>query len=103
MPIDFFDKEVVNARRLFNQVYGRLSVCDLQTRSLAAMTVISMGCMARTINAVDNKDEVRDLIRRFVRTRDIFHTALGNIQALLEDQAHQETTMKNSARASAVI
>ena len=82
MAINYFDQELCKIQQHFNETFGNLIVCDLRLRQKAILSIISMGRLTGKIVRAKSKDDVRDEIRRFTKTR----TILKNIFRLIERQ-----------------
>ena len=80
MPIDFFEKEVTKARERFNQTFGVLDVCDLKSRQSTILAICSLGLIAGRIRKAKKKDDVRDEIKQFMRTRTILDSVFKQFQ-----------------------
>ena len=80
MATDFFKKEVLKAQERFNQTFGLLTVCDLRQRQKAILAVIFLARIADKIGKEKNRDNARDKIRKFMRTRDILYRLFDRVE-----------------------
>ena len=80
MPVDFFEKEVRSARERFNQTFGVIDVCDLKTRRSTILAIISLGLLVGKIKKAKHKDDVRDEIKRFMRTKTVLDGVFNQLQ-----------------------
>ena len=80
MPVDFFEKEVRSARERFNQTFGVIDVCDLKTRRSTILAIISLGLLVGKIKKAKHKDDVRDEIKRFMRTKTVLDSVFNQLQ-----------------------
>ena len=80
MPVDFFEKEVRSARERFNQTFGVIDVCDLKTRRSTILAIISLGLLVGKIKKAKHKDDVRDEIKRFMKTKTVLDGVFNQLQ-----------------------
>ncbi len=69
MPIDFFTTELHKIQDRFNQTFGKLATCNVNTRMRVMLSIISLGFLERKIMA----EKKRDDIQRFIRTKDVLN------------------------------
>jgi|GEM_PF-3171119 len=69
MTVDFFEKEVIKARQRFNETFGRLTVCNLDARYSAILSICRLGILGRRISETKAKDS----IHTFIRIRDVLN------------------------------
>jgi len=69
MPIDFFTTELHKIQDRFNQTFGKLATCNVNTRMRVMLSIISLSFLERKIMA----EKERDDIKRFIRTRDVLN------------------------------
>ena len=79
MAIDFFE-EVIKSQEGFNQTFGVLDVCDLKSRQSTILAISSLGLIAGKIKKAKNKDDVKDEIKQFMRTRTILDSVFKQFQ-----------------------
>ena len=91
MPINFFDAEVKKCQDRFNETFGVMVVCNIQTRQRVILAIVNMGRLAKKIGAAHTKDEVRDEIKRFVKSRDVLKTYFDDAQKLIESKAKEKS------------
>ena len=82
MAVDFFEKEVRKVRQRFNETFGRQTVCNLDARYSAILSICRLGILTRKISSAKNKENVRDSTSEFIRIRDV----LNNFFNLMEKQ-----------------
>ena len=87
MAIDFFEKEVKKVQQRFNETFGVMTVCDLKLRQSAILTLIELCRLSEKIMS-NNKDKVRDEIKKFMRAKSV----LGNLFDQI-DKHHKERRM----------
>lgn len=92
MPIDFFEKEVMKARKKFNQTFGKMVVCDLESRQSAILAIGFLGRLGTRIMEANNKGEVKEEIQKFMKTKKI----LSNLFVKIEE--HQKERRNNVNR-----
>ena len=80
MPIDFFGKEVEKAQSRFNETYGGMVVCSLKHRQAAILSIVNLNFLCRKITTAKKKDEVRDDIQAFIRTRNTLNIHFKSIE-----------------------
>ena len=100
MTIDFFEKEVIKARERFNQTFGVLDVCDLKSRQSTILAISSLGLIAGKIKKAKNKDDVKDEIKQFMRTRTILDSVFKQFQKDQEERRDYANTDINSRTCS---
>jgi len=69
MPIDFFESEVRKAQNRFNETFGTELVCNVNLRQSVILAICFMGNASKKIKAANNKDQVRSLIKKFMKTK----------------------------------
>ncbi|MGM0381958.1 MAG: hypothetical protein ACQEQO_00475 [Thermodesulfobacteriota bacterium] len=67
MALNFFEREVKQIRKRFNQTVGRQIVCDLDVRRSAIFSICRLGILGREINRTNHKAKVRGPISEFVK------------------------------------
>ena len=92
MPIDFFEKEVMKARKKFNQTFGKRTVCDLRLRQSAILAIVFLGRLGNRIMDANNKDDVKAEIQKYMKTKEI----LSNLFTKIEE--HQKERRNNVNR-----
>ena len=90
MPIDFFEQEVRKCQDRFNETFGQMIVCNIQTRTRVILAIVSMGRLAQKVQAAKNKDQVRDEIKRFVRSRDVLTNLFNDAEQELKQQQRRK-------------
>ena len=91
MPIDFYEKEVMKARKKFNQTFGMLKVCDLRLRQSAILAIGFMGTLGQKIIEAKNREKAKEQIDKFMRTKNV----LNNLFAKLEKQQQKRRNHVN--------
>ena len=92
MPIDFFENEVRKARERFNQTFGVPDVCDLKSRQSAMLAIGSLGLIAGKIKKAKNKDDVRDEIKQFMKTKAVLDGVFNQFQKDQEERRDYANT-----------
>ena len=82
MAVDFFEREVRKVRQRFNETFGRLTVCNLDARYSAILSICWLGILGRRISRVKAKQKAKDSINEFIRIRDV----LNNVFNLIDKQ-----------------
>jgi len=77
---NYFEKELCKIQQHFNETFGNLIVCDLRLRQRVILSIISMGKLSGKISRAKSKDDVRDEIRRFMKTRKILKNIFNKIE-----------------------
>ena len=95
MPIEFYEKEIMNAREKFNQTFGMLTVCDLRLRQSAILAISFMGTLGKKIMEANNKDDIKAEIQKFMKTKEI----LSNLFAKIEEHQKERRNNVNTNRA----
>jgi hypothetical protein len=80
MPIEFFTSDLQKTYERFNQSFGRMIVCNVNTRQRIILAIISLGLLERKITAEGNKDLVRSEIQMFIRTQNILNQYFDEIE-----------------------
>ncbi len=80
MAIDFFEKELRNAQQNFNQTFGVQDVCNLKLRGSAILAIGFLGKACEKINKAEKKDDVRDEIKKFMRTRNVLNNIFNDFE-----------------------
>jgi hypothetical protein len=76
LAVNFFEKEVKKARKRFDKVYKALSVCNLDARYSALLSVCWLGVLSADITKVKDKKMARESIGVFYRARDVLNNFL---------------------------
>ena len=82
MAVNFFEREVRKARQRFNETFGRQTVCSLDVRYSAILSICWLGILGNKIKEAEGKEKARDSINEFIRIRDV----LNNFFNLIEKQ-----------------
>jgi hypothetical protein len=61
----FLDKEVKKARDRFNKVFGNRTVCNLQARYAAILSICWLGVLSRKIIKAQGKEGSGNLMKEF--------------------------------------
>lgn len=69
MAIDFFQNELHKVQDRFNQTFGRMVVCNINTRQRVMLAIISLGLLERKIMETHKRSD----IQRFIRTRNVLN------------------------------
>ena len=64
-----FENELKLAQEQFNQTFGQNPICNLQTRTCAILSIVSMGRLCNKIAHASDPDSVREEIKKFNHTR----------------------------------
>ena len=80
MPVDFFETELGKVRERFNQTFGRMTVCNIKTWQSVILAIVSIGLLQKKISSAHSKDEVRQDIQRFVKTRNVLNNIFNSIE-----------------------
>ena len=100
MPVDFFEIELVKARERFNQTFGMLTVCDLKLRQQAILAICFLDRLKDKIKEKEDKDLVRDKIKKFVRARDVLNKTFDMVEAHLKERSHHGDTANGKRESS---
>ena len=73
MAVNFFEREVIKIQKRFNETFGRQTVCNLDVRYSAILSICWLGVLGRRIKKAEEKEKVRDSIHEFVRIRDVLN------------------------------
>ena len=92
MPIDFFQSELYKIQDRFNQTFGKLVVCNVNTRMRVMLAIIFLGILERKIMAKNDRDD----IKRFIRTKDTLNKFFDHFERRSD---HVEHTNKTKAGA----
>ena len=90
MATNYFEKELCKIQQHFNETFGNLIVCDLRLRQKVILSIISMGRLTGKIARAKRKDDVRDEIRRFMKTRKILKTMFNKIERQQKERRNHE-------------
>ena len=85
MSIDFFELELKKAQDRFNKTFGTTTVCNLKLRQSVILAICFMGTAARKIKNSTKKDNVREEIKKFMKTRRILDNLFDQFE-----RKHQE-------------
>ena len=86
MAIDFFEKEVKRSQTRFNETFGIMTVCNVETRQRAILAIIFLNRLKDKIKTADGHDKAREEIKKFVRTRDILNRIFNQIETHLSEE-----------------
>ena len=85
MSIDFFELELEKVQDRFNNTFGTTTVCNLKLRQSTILAICFMSTAARKIKNATNKDNVREDIKKFMKTRCILNDLYDQFE-----REHQE-------------
>ena len=88
MAIDFFTSELHKVQDRFNQTFGKMIVCNINTRQRIMLAIISLGLLERKIMEAQNKDLVRTEIQRFIRGRNVLNRHFDEVERRMQDVEH---------------
>lgn len=97
MPIDFFEKELMKARRRFNETFGMQEVCDLKLRQSVILAICFLGLIAGKIKKAKNKDDVRDEIKQFMKNQNTLNNLFKRIEQQKERRSYDGPDIKSKA------
>jgi hypothetical protein len=86
MPIDFFESEVRKAQNRFNETFGTELVCNVNLRQSVILAICFMGNASKKIKAANNKDQVRSLIKKFMKTKNILHNLFDQFEQEIQER-----------------
>ncbi len=92
MTIDLYEKEVKNAQSRFNETFGALNVCNLQTRQKAILTIIGMARLAGKIRNSEAKNLVKDEVNNFIRKKEFLNQLFNEIDKYQKERRKHETS-----------
>ena len=81
-----FENELKLAQEQFNQTFGQNPICNLQTRTCAILSIVSMGRLCNKIAHASDPDSVSDEINKFNQTRKKLDTLFEQAQKQWEKQ-----------------
>ena len=93
MPVNYFATELRKIQERFNQTFGSMVICDIKSRQHAILAIISMDRLQQRISKAKTKGDVRNDIKRFMRT----HKALTRLFDDIERSNYVERTDKRKA------
>ena len=101
MTIDLYEKEVLSVQARFNETFGSLDVCNLQTRQKAILTIIGMARLAGKIKAASTKDLVKNEMQNFARKKEFLHQLFNAIDEYQKERrAHAAKNSKQQEQKS---
>lgn len=78
MPNNFYQKELRKTQDRFNETFGVMTVCNLKTRQIVILSIISLGRLCEKIQAGGERDLHN--VREFMRTRDAINKIFEQIE-----------------------
>ncbi|MBC2714931.1 MAG: hypothetical protein HF978_06440 [Desulfobacteraceae bacterium] len=88
MKTDFFEMEVKKAQRKFNQTFGGKIICDLKLKQKIILSICFLGNASRKIKHAKNKDEVREQIKKFVKTKNLLNSIFSEVENAQHERRH---------------
>ena len=67
MNAKYFENEVVEARRRFNQTFGTQVICNLKLRQAVILNVCWLGVLANQISIARDGEKAKPLVKHFIR------------------------------------
>ena len=86
MAVDFFEKEVRKVRQRFNQTFGRQTVCNLNARYSAILSICRLGILSNRISRAKAKEKVRDSTSEFIRIRDVLNNFFNRMEKQMKER-----------------
>ena len=80
MAVNFYEREVKRVQKRFNETFGRQTVCDLDLRYAAILSICRLGILGRKIREANDKEKVKDSIHTFIRIRDVLNDCFKAIE-----------------------
>ena len=90
MPIDFFEKEVKKAQSRFNETFGVMAVCNIKTRQMAILTIISMARLADKIKEERGKEAAQNDINNFLQKKNYLNGIFNALEKHLKERRRHE-------------
>ena len=96
MRTSFFKKELALVHERFNHTFGRQTVCNVRTRYRVILCIVGLGILCDKITRADNKDLVRNEIKRFCRTRNKLMTLFAQAEKLWKERSRNEKAIQRA-------
>ena len=90
MPINFFEKELTKVQERYNETYGQLTVCDIQTRQKVILNIIAMCRLKDKIMKGGVPHELHENRGLFVRRKNWVNAKFDAIQQILNERKVQD-------------
>jgi hypothetical protein len=85
MGATFFQREVKNMQKRFNETIGRLPVCNLDLRYSLILSICWMEILNKHMNDIDDTEKAKEATYEFIRIRDV----LDHCFTMIEKQHHE--------------
>jgi hypothetical protein len=96
MGIDFFAREVKQIQKRFNETCGRQTVCNLDLRYAAILSICRLGILSRAIRRTTATAQEQERINEFVKIRDALNTLFDLIEKQNNERRSYVHTRKDA-------
>ena len=102
MRVNFFEKELTRVQKMFNETFGRQTVCNLETRYRVILAIVRIMWLGKKIMNSATTMDVKGEIQQFVKTKNVLNSIFNEAEKCWGERRYDENTRKKSSQRSNV-